>query len=149
MKDKAELAKVNNTHGIYPNIEVELLAEFAEVQDAEKKKVSWMEKFGEWKHVHQIGSWTENSMATWTVEVFEPGYYYLDLRYKGENRVVWKIDTDEGIMIQNQQAATEKYQNYTMGILEFKTAGKHTISVALVEGEEETISLESAIIKPI
>jgi alpha-L-fucosidase len=149
MKDKAESAKVNTTHGIYPNTEVELLAEFAEVQDAEKKKVSWMEKFGEWKHVHQIGNWNEKSKAAWTVEVFEPGYYYLELRYKGKNRIVWKTTTDEGVMIQNQQAATEKYQNYPMGILEFKTAGKHTITVSLVEGEEGTISLESALIKPI
>jgi hypothetical protein len=27
---------------------------------------------------------------------------------------------DEGIMVQNQQAATEKYRNYPMWILEFK-----------------------------
>lgn len=145
----AEIAKVDTTLGIYPNIEVELLAEFAEVKDAEKMKVSWMEKFGEWKHVHQIGKWTENSSAVWTVEVFEPGYYYLDLRYRGEGKLVWKTVTNEGVTVQNQQAATEKYQNYPMGILEFKTAGKHTITVSLVEGDNETASLASVIIRPI
>jgi alpha-L-fucosidase len=52
-------------------------------------------------------------------------------------------------MIQNQQAATEKYDQYVMGILEFKTAGKHTISVSLVDGNPETSSLKAVILKPI
>jgi len=149
IEENAETAKVDSTLGIYPNIEVELLAEFADVDNAEKKKMSWMEKFGEWKHVNQISKWNDNSKANWTVEVFEPGYYYLELRYKGEGKLVWKTVTDEGVSVQNQQAATEKYQNYPMGIIEFKTTGKHTISVSLVEGDKETSSLESVIIKPI
>jgi alpha-L-fucosidase len=62
---------------------------------------------------------------------------------------VWKTITDENIMVQNQQAATEKYQQYSMGILEFKTSGKHTISVSLVEGNPETSSLKSMIIRTI
>jgi alpha-L-fucosidase len=108
-----------------------------------------MEKFGEWKHVEQITDWKENSNAKWTVDVCKPGYYYLDLRYKGAGRLVWKTVTDEGVIVQNQQAATEKYQNYPMGILEFKKTGKHTMTVSLVEGDPKTTSLESAVIKPI
>jgi alpha-L-fucosidase len=142
-------ADVNTIHGVYPNIETTLLAEFADVSDAEKKEIRWMEKFGEWKHVNQISNWGDNSKAEWTVEVFEPGYYYLDLIYKGDGRLVWKTITDENIMVQNQQAATEKYQQYSMGILEFKTSGKHTISVSLVEGNPETSGLKSVIIRTI
>jgi len=145
---EAENSNVDGTLGIYPNIESELLVEFSEVFSAEKMEVKWMEKFGEWKHVNQISKWEENSKAEWTVEVFEPGYYYLDLNYKGEGRLVWKTTTDEGIMVQNQQAATEKYQQYNMGIIEFKTAGRHTISVSLVEGNPETSSLKSVIVRP-
>jgi alpha-L-fucosidase len=52
-------------------------------------------------------------------------------------------------MVQNQQAATEKYQHYSMGILEFKTAGSHTVSVSLVDGNPENSSLKSVVIKPI
>jgi len=145
---EAENSNVDGTLGIYPNIESELLVEFSEVFSAEKMEVKWMEKFGEWKHVNQISKWEENSKAEWTVEVFEPGYYYLDLNYKGEGRLVWKTTTDEGIMVQNQQAATEKYHQYNMGIIEFKTAGRHTISVSLVEGNPETSSLKSVIVRP-
>ena len=146
---KASTANVDTTLGIYPNIGTTLLAEFAEVTGLEKSKISWMEKFGEWKHVHQISNWEAGSKAVWTVDVFEPGYYYLDLRYKGEKRLVWNIVTDEGIVLQNQQAATEKYNNYNIGILEFKKPGKHRITVSLVEGNPATSSLEAVIIKPI
>jgi alpha-L-fucosidase len=52
-------------------------------------------------------------------------------------------------MVQNQQAATEKYQSYRMGIIQFKKAGRHTITVSLVEGNPKTSSLESINIKPI
>ncbi|WP_205618105.1 alpha-L-fucosidase [Neotamlana sedimentorum] len=145
----AETASVNKNHGIYPNVETELLSEFAEVTNAEKKEEKWMEKFGEWKHVKQVSKWEDNSKAEWTVNVLEPGYYYIDLRYKGEGRLVWKTVTDEGIKIQNQQAATKKFDNYPMGIIEFKTPGQHTVSVSLVEGDKETSSLESVIIRPI
>jgi alpha-L-fucosidase len=145
---EAESAKVNATHGIYPNIQTTLLAEFAEVSGAEKKEIKWMEKFGEWKHVNQISQWQKNGKAQWAVEVKDPGYYYLGLNYKGEGRLVWLTTTDEGILVQNQQPATEKYDQYNMGILEFKTPGKHTISVSLVEGNPETSSLQSLVIKP-
>ena len=142
-------ADVETTLGVYPNIETTLLAEFADVTNAEKKEIRWMEKFGEWKHVNQISKWGDQGKAQWTVEVFKPGYYYLDLIYKGEERLVWKTITDEEVMVQNQQAATEKYQQYSMGILEFKTVGKHTISVSLADGNPENSSLKSVVIKPI
>lgn len=149
LKNNISAIKVDGTLGVYPNIESELLTEFAEVEGAEKSSIRWMEKFGEWKKTTQVTNWEKNGKAVWTVNVLEPGYYYLDLNYKGEGRLVWKTITDENIMVQNQQAATEKYVSYPMGILEFKTAGKHTISVSLVEGNPETSSLKSVTIKPI
>lgn len=149
VEGEAESASVNTTHGIYPNIESELLVEFAEVSNAHKKGKKWMEKFGEWKHVNQVSQWGEDGQAQWIVEVLEPGFYYLDLRYSGEDRLVWKTVTDEGVMVQNQQAATEKYQYYPMGIMEFKTAGSHTLTVSLVNGNRETSSLEAIRLRPI
>ena len=149
LKNDVQDVKVDQTLGVYPNIESEFLTDFAKVSNANKKSIRWMEKFGEWKRTTQISEWEENSKAVWAINVLEPGYYYLDLNYKGEGRLVWKTTTDEGIVVQNQQAATEKYNAYPMGILEFKTAGKHTVSVSLVEGNPETSSLKSLSIKPI
>ncbi len=140
---------IDSALGLSPNIGTDLLTVFADVKGAKHEPVRWMEKFGEWKHVDQISKWTKESSVSWVLDVFQPGYYYLDLRYKGEGRIVWNISTDEGIIVQNQQAATEKYQNYPMGIIEFKTAGKHTITVSLKEGNMESTSLESVILYPI
>ena len=145
---KASIASVDTTLAIYPNIDASLLAVFATVSDAEKKEKKWMEKFGEWKHVTQVSKWADDGKAEWTIEVFKPGYYYLDLKYSGEGKLVWKTTTDEGIIVQNQQAATEKYQFYPMGIIEFKSGGKHTITVSLKDGNRETSSLESLRIRP-
>ena len=149
LKNKISDVKVDGTLGVYPNIESELLTEFAEVEGSEKSSIRWMEKFGEWKKTTQVTNWEKDGKAVWTVDVLEPGYYYLDLKYKGEGRLVWKTVTDENVMVQNQQAATEKYVAYPMGILEFKRAGKHTISVSLVEGDPKTSSLKAIKIKPI
>lgn len=145
----ARSLKVNTNQGIYPNIDAPLLSAFARVKDAEQKEKRWMEKFGEWKHVNQINNWGKEGQVEWRVDVFEPGYYYLDLKYSGEGRLVWKTVTDEGVVVQNQQAATEKYVSYPMGILQFKTAGKHTITVSLVEGDPKSSSLESISIRTI
>lgn len=145
----SEKPAVNTNMAILPNIENQLLVEFAEVSGAEKEEVAWMEKFGEWKHIQQVSHWEKNGKAEWTVDVFEPGYYYLSLKYRGEGRLVWRTETDEGILIQNQQAATEKYQVYPMGILAFKKAGTHKISVSLVKGDPGSSSLESILLRPV
>ena len=148
-KSNPEPADVDSTLGLAPNSGTRLLTVFADVKGAESKAISWMEKFGEWKHVTQISKWSEGSSASWTLDVFQPGFYYIDLIYKGKGKLVWNISTDKSAVVQNQQAATEKYRDYPMGILEFKKAGKHTIKVSLVDGDPETSSLESVHIYPI
>jgi len=147
LKDKE--AVVETDLGIYPNMATRLLTEFGVAEGAEQKNVRWMEKFGEWKHANQVSDWEENGMVCWEVNVQKPGYYYLDLEYKGEGRLVWKTTTDEGIKVQNQQAATDKYAYRNMGILEFKTAGNHIIKIGLVEGDAKTSSLKSIKVSPI
>jgi alpha-L-fucosidase len=149
LETEAQKANVDTTLGIYPNIYTELLTEFAVVSGAKQESIRWMEKFGEWKRTTQVTDWQEKGKVMWTVNVLNPGYYYLELNYKGNDRLVWKMETDEGEIVQNQQAATEKYQSYPMGIIEFKTGGKHVITVSLVEGDPETSSLKSIIVKPI
>ena len=146
---EAKDAKVNQNYGVYPNIENECLVEISNPIAIDIKEKRWMEKFGEWKGVHQVSNWKKDSKVQWTVNVKDPGYYYLDLNYKGEDRLVWRTTTDEGVMVQNQQAATEKYVYYPMGLIEFKTAGEHTIEVTLVEGDPTTSSLNALKLTPI
>ena len=148
--DKEDTISVeDNSLGVYPNTDTVLITEFGEAKNATQSNKRWMEKFGEWKHADQVGNWKENGTITWNIDVKEAGYYYLDLSYAGKKRLVWKTVTDEGVVLQNQQAATEKYVFYSMGILEFKTPGLHTITTSLVEGDKKTSSLKSLKLRPI
>jgi alpha-L-fucosidase len=139
--------KVDQSLGVYPNISTTLLAEFAEISGAEKKEIRWMEKFGEWKHVTQVGAWSDAGKAVWEVNVAQAGDYQLDLTYAGEGRPSWRIDSDEGEMLQNNQNSSHVYHTYDMGLLKFTTAGKHTLTVSLVDGNREKASLADLRIK--
>jgi alpha-L-fucosidase len=140
---------VDKNLAVCPNIEAIYLTEFGKTTNATFDYLRWMEKFGEWKHTYQVNNWKKDGKVSWEVNVQKPGYYYLELSYAGSGRLVWKTTTDEGVMVQNQQAATNKYVYYPMGILEFKTAGTHTVSVSLVEGDPKTSSLKAMKLKPI
>jgi alpha-L-fucosidase len=134
---------------IHPNIQTVLPVELAEVKAAKKAGSRWMEKFGEWKHVTQVSKWRPAGVASWEVDVLAAGEYHLSLNYRGEGRVVWSIETDEGEFIQNQQPATTGYHINPFGIINFKEAGTHTISVRLVDGNRKLSSLQSLILTPV
>ena len=135
--------EVDTMIGVHPNIATVLPVDFATVRNAEQKRIRWMEKFGEWKHVTQVSHWQEGGIATWEVDVAQAGHYYIELTYRGDGRLVWAIETDEGVSLQNQQAGTQGYHAYPFGLFEFKTSGKHRISVELVEGDPAQSSLQS------
>lgn len=135
--------KVDTTLAVHPNMPANLLVEFAEVSDATKKEIRWMEKFGEWKHANQVSGWAPTGKAAWTVDVAEPGDYRLELTYRGEGRLVWRIETDEGVQLQNQQNSSHVYHAYPFGLLSFRQPGKHTIAVSLVSGVPDKASLSA------
>jgi alpha-L-fucosidase len=118
------------------------------VQDATKKEIRWMEKFGEWKHANQVSDWKPTGRATWTVDVAAAGDYRLELNYKGEGKLVWRIETDEGVTLQNQQNSSPIYHEFSFGLLTFKTPGRHTIAVSLVAGPPEKASLQALRLSP-
>ena len=140
---------VDQTLGVYPNIASTMLVEFADVAKAEKKTLSWMEKFGEWKHMNQVGKWEEGGRAVWTVDVAALGDYQVELTYKGEDRMVWRIETDEGSRLQNNQNSASVYHTYPFGLLSFARAGKHTLTISLVDGMRDKASLSAVRISPV
>ncbi len=146
LKDKVA---VDSTLGIHPNIPATLLVEFAEVIGAEKKSIHWMEKFGEWKFVNQVSKWSDAGKAVWTVDVCLAGDYRVELVYKGEGRLVWRIETDEGVKLQNQQNSSPVYHAYPFGLLNFDRPGKHTLAVSLAEGDRDKASFESVRVSPV
>jgi alpha-L-fucosidase len=139
---------VDQTLGIHPNIASTLLVEFADVAQAEKKELKWMEKFGEWKHMTQVGQWEEGGRAVWRVDVAEPSDYEVELTYRGEGRMVWRIETDEGTLLQNQQNSVSVYHTYPFGRLVFAKPGKHTLTVSLIDGDRAKVSLSAVHLRP-
>lgn len=140
--------KVDPTPALHPNMPSLLLVEFATAENATKEEKRWMAKFGEWKHVTQVSAWKDNGAVTWDVDVAAAGSYHLALTCRGEGRPVWRITTDEGVKLQNQQAATAVYHSYPFGILTFAKPGRHTITVGLVDGDPESTSLERIQLTP-
>uniref|UniRef100_UPI003564765F alpha-L-fucosidase n=1 Tax=Pontiella sp. TaxID=2837462 RepID=UPI003564765F len=141
--DLAGEPKVDTTFGLDPEIETEILAEFAEVEGAELERNRWMEKFGEWKAVMHATNWEEGGKAIFEVNVVKPGDYNVSLNYTGESRLVWGVDIKGGEHIQNQQNASHNYQTFPMGWMNFPAPGKYEVSVSLIEGDPKTSCLKA------
>lgn len=134
--------KVDALLGVDPTFASVFPVEMAEVKSATLAPKQWMEKFGEWKHIEQVEAWNDQSEVTWELDVSEPGYYQVDLNYAGEGRTVWKVTTEEGDLVQNEQNASHIYTFFQMGLIEFKKPGKHKVTVAFVDGQPEKASLK-------
>ncbi|MDR0262127.1 MAG: hypothetical protein LBJ04_02785 [Sphingobacterium sp.] len=97
----------------------------------------------------QVGQWNDKSRLTYEIDVAKPGYYQLDLNYAGEGRVVWKIESSSGELLQNQQVAASIYNWYPWGWMKFNTAGRHKITVSFLEGNGNKASLCALRFKPV
>lgn len=129
---------VDNTQALDPEIGTnELSVIFAEAKDCHVYKLSWMEKFGEWKHEYCVSNLNRGGKIIWTVDVKSPGTYQVELKVRGNGRVVWKVETDEGQMAQNQQSASSIFCKRPIGWIRFDKPGRHTITVNMPEGGKQ------------
>ncbi len=132
-----------------PNVETEILAEFAEVTGIEKSEKRWMEKFGEWKGIVHAHGFSSGGKASWEIDVLQPGDYNVDLTYAGEGRLVWGVAIEGGEQIQNQQNSSHNYQSFPIGWLNFPKAGRYKVSVTCIDGDIESASLKAIHFSPI
>ena len=144
----ADTPKAVSGFGLEPASSLNLDAAFATGKDVTLKNLSWMEKFGEWKHQMAAFDWKPTGTATWTVDVMTPSTWRLDLTYAAAGRTVWKIVTDEGVTIQNQQNGSKIFHRYPMGEVVFTKAGSHTLTVSLVEGDPKDAKLATLHLTP-
>ena len=142
-------AKVEAGFGIDPELSTEISAAFATANGVNKEDKRWMEKFGEWKRVAQFDNWNAAGKATWTIEVAEAGEYNIDLKYRGEGRVVWGVSVQGGEKIQNQQNSSHNYQSFPIGWINFPKPGQYKIDVTCIEGNFEASSLTSINFTPV
>ncbi len=140
---------VDRAIAVDPEIGIQIPVLFAKTENCTVNYKDWMEKFGEWKHAHNVSDWKQNSSVTWDFVIKEAGLYHIDLTYSGQGRFVWGITTDEGYTIQNQQNSSHIYTKYPIGWVKFDKPGKHTITVRLKEGTPEKASLTTLSVIPV
>lgn len=143
------IPKADETLGIDPQQPTILETNFAETKNAEKKSISWMVKFGEWKHQMQVSNWQKDGAASWNVEVLKPGFYQVSLYYTGTRKLVWKVSTSGQQFVQNQQNASSIYSWHPVGWIKIEKPGKHRIDVSLVEGDSAKASLGAVKLEPL
>ena len=144
----AAKADVDPCHAIDPEIGIEILAEVAAVEGgAEVEARRWMEKFGEWKAVHQAVGWADGGKVSWEVEVKDAGTYMVGLNYRGEGRLVWQVSIEGGETIENQQNSSHNYQEFPMGWMDFPKAGRYKVSVSCTDGNVKSAGLKSITLK--
>lgn len=143
------LLEVDRSLSIDPLYSTAIPVASAKAEACQISEKKWMEKFGEWKHIVQVQDWNTNSKVSWEVEVMEPGYYQIDLNYAGNGRLVWRIENEEGELVQNQQNSSAVYKYFEMGLLKFSTAGKHKVSVSFIEGDAAALSLKEIKFTPL
>lgn len=132
---------VDTTQALDPEIGLkELSVKFATPTDCHVYKSSWMEKFGEWKHVYCVSDLNQGGSIAWAIDVKEAGIYHIDLKVRGNKRIIWKIETDEGNMVQNEQSASSIFCERPMGWIRFDKPGKHLITVSMPEGGQADLA---------
>jgi alpha-L-fucosidase len=141
--------KVDNMQSVDPELGLTLSVKFSQPDNCQVYYKKWMEKFGEWKHLHQIGDWRETSSTTWEIEVKTPGRYFVELTYASNGPCVWNIRSDEDQILQNRQNGSSIYHTQPIGWIAFEKAGRHSLTVTIPEGEREKTSLSAIKISPV
>lgn len=109
------------------------------------KKVSWMEKFGDWKHAECLFGWQgADSAATWEFLSVEPGSFYLDVEYTcpaeddysewrvrtGETSLTFPlIDTGEREKRAIFGGALPRFRTYRVGVIDFPKSGAQRLTI--------------------
>ncbi len=132
---------VNQQQAVDPEFGLQNLSvEFAEANLCQIYKSGWMEKFGEWKHKYCVSDLHKGGSLTWNINVKQPGTYRIDIQSRGNGRNVWKVEVDGKRFIQNQQGSSSIFTEAPIGWIELDSAGKHTVCIRLIEGEQTDIA---------
>lgn len=132
-----------------PDFGLEVSVKFGRPEACTVAGKSWMEKFGEWKHTYQVGDWKPNSRISWELEVKDAGTCLVELNCSGNGPKVWRVQTDEGLSIQNRQNSGSIYHYQPIGWIRFKTPGRHTITVSMPEEDRANSSLSGLKLTPV
>ena len=141
--------EVDRTLALDPSRESELSVHFATTDGCHASKSSWMEKFGEWKHLHRVDDLGRGGAVKWDFMVKEPGVYQVELLVRGDGRHVWRLESEEGELLQNQQGASSKFTKVPLGWMRFNAAGPHTVTLTMPDGASTPAEVASVTFTPV
>ena len=137
-----------------------LSASMAEAVACHHHTLSWMEKFGEWKHVECLSRWEHIGRgALWEVTIFEPGAFYVEIEYSsplstdysewsfrlGEAEVTFPLVTSGHQMTRrgNMSGELPRFTTYRIGVFQVPQSGKYTISLAPSTPDAKDVHISS------
>lgn len=127
--------------GVDPELGIPSLSVcFAQTEGCSVRKSSWMEKYGEWKHKHCVNGLGDGGKIVWTVNVQQAGTYNVQVEARGNGRMVWRLETDEKQVLQNQQGVASQFMPRPLGWLHFDKPGVHTLTLTMPEGGQCEVS---------
>jgi alpha-L-fucosidase len=147
--------EVDPRRALLPGLRNELLPAEAQLSGATvAHKHSWMEEYGDWKHLPVLEGWQgPDDAAAWTVRVVEPGQFRVSLSYSRSGpagRVATLTAADQTLWIEAQNTGTEPRHlfTHTIGVLTFDRAGEHTLRLAPEDVGDELCKLEKLVLEP-
>jgi alpha-L-fucosidase len=135
--------EVNTIKAVDPEFGLAMSSKFSRTNACSVNYKSWMEKYGEWKHIYQVGDWNENSSVSWDFEIKSSGRYLIELTFSGNGPKVWSVETGEGNKVQNRQNSCAIYNTLPIGWITFEKSGKQTLTVRMPEGDRSNVSLSA------
>lgn len=137
----------------------------AKLTDCKMEQVSWMEKFGDWKHAQCLSGWSgDASNATWTFNTVEPGVYDLEVEYTcpdTDDYSEWQltldgrritfplIDTGERERRKAFGGPLPRFRAYRIGRVELTGPGKHTLILGPAGAAGAKIRISDLTLSPI
>ena len=132
--------EIDGTFMILDGCKTEISAAFAQVENAYLGKTGYMPRFGEWITLWTARKFEDGASVKWTFDIPSEGYYDINLRYKGDGYPEFRLETDEGETITDQQPAYEVYKWERMGWMHF-TKGRHTLTVTVPQGDASELGI--------
>ncbi len=138
----------------------------AQCEGCRRSTLSWMEKFGDWKHADCLGEWAGiGSRAAWTFTVVETGLYYLDVEYAcptAADGSTWCLALgDESLPFpmlasghlpprrdEKHDSQLARFRIDQVGLLDIRSAGRHTLTLQALDDEGSSLQLATVSLRP-
>lgn len=118
----------------------------AQCAGCHQDKISWMEKFGDWKHAEHVGEWQTESAASWSFTALEPGLYYIDVEFAcpsaadgsewaltlGEYEVTFPLLATGHLPERGENMADwplARFRTYRVGLCDIPAAGRYQLTL--------------------